>query len=267
MSTLNVLFIGDIVGSIGRKVITTLLPDLRTEFNIDIVIANGENAAHGKGITLATAQELFSAEIDWLTTGDHCFDQPSNIEACFNSEAILRPANLTEKAPGKGFTVISTPKGDILLLNLIGQAFMNSSYSSPFEKWQEIDELFTDKNFSAIIIDIHAEATSEKIALKHLVEGKASALLGTHTHVQTADSLITAHGTGYITDVGMTGYAEGVIGVEAEPILKTFLTGIKQPKRLPENGQALLNGVYLEIDSDSARCQSITPIQRFITIN
>lgn len=267
MSTLNVLFIGDVVGSIGRKVISTLLPDLRKEFKIDIVIANGENAAHGRGITLATAKELFATGVDWLTTGDHCFDQSSNIEACFNKEAILRPANFNHQAPGKGYAIISTPKGDILLLNLIGQAFMNGNYSSPFEKWQEIDQLFTDKNFSAIIIDIHAEATSEKITLKHLIEGKASALLGTHTHVQTADSLITAHGTGYITDVGMTGYSEGIIGVEAEPILKTFLTGIKQPKRLPENGKAMLNGVYLEIDTDSARCQAITPIQRFITIN
>ena len=263
----NILFIGDIVGSVGRKAVSALLPDLKIEFSIDLVIANGENAAHGKGLTSSTAEELITSGIDWLTTGDHCFDQNSSIASCFNNEQpILRPANYSSQAPGRGFSVISTQYGEILLINLIGRSFMARDYDSPFEKYTEIMSLFTDKKFSAIIIDIHAEATSEKIAFRHFVDGTASALLGTHTHVQTADQSITPMGTGYLTDVGMTGYADGVIGVEKEPVLYSFLTQIKQPQSLPESGKAILNGVVLTIDPQTSRCQSILPIQRYTSI-
>jgi metallophosphoesterase (TIGR00282 family) len=264
---INILFIGDIVGSVGRKAVSALLPGLKEEFSIDLVIANGENAAHGKGLTLTTAQELLSAGIDWMTTGDHCFDQSSNIEACFNNEQpILRPANYSSQAPGRGYSIISTAFGDILLMNVIGRSFMSRDYDSPFEKYSEIMALFTDKKFSAIIIDIHAEATSEKIAFRHFVDGTASVLIGTHTHVQTADNCITPAGTGYVTDAGMTGFADGVIGVEKEPVLHSFLTQIKQPQRLPESGKAILSGVIATIDPATSRCQSIQPIQRFISI-
>lgn len=264
---LNILFIGDIVGSVGRKTITALLPDLKKEFSLDLVIANGENAAHGKGITPITAQELLAAGIDWITTGDHCFDQGNSLVDCFNDEQpILRPANYSSQAPGRGFAVISTVLGDILLINLIGRSFMARDYDSPFEKYTEIMSLFTDKKFSAIIIDIHAEATSEKIAFRHFVDGTASALIGTHTHVQTADHCVTPLGTGYLTDVGMTGYVEGVIGVEKEPVLHSFLTQIKQPQRLPDSGKAILSGVVISIDPATSRCHSMLPIQRFISI-
>jgi calcineurin-like phosphoesterase len=143
---------------------------------------------------------------------------------------------------------------------------MSRDFDSPFEKYQEISQLFTDKKFSAIIIDIHAEATSEKIAFRHFVEGSVSALIGTHTHVQTSDHCITPLGTGYITDVGMTGYADGIIGVEKEPVLHSFLTQIKQPQQLPDTGNAILNGVIISIDPATARCHSIQPIQIFISI-
>ncbi len=263
----NILFIGDIVGSVGRKAVAALLPDIKKEFALDLVIANGENAAHGKGITTTTAQELQISGINWITTGDHCFDQSSNIPSCFNDEQpILRPANYSSQAPGRGYAVIPTEYGEILLINLIGRSFMSRDYDSPFEKYTEIMELFTDKKFSAIIIDIHAEATSEKIAFRHFVDGTASALIGTHTHVQTADHCITSAGTGYITDVGMTGYADGVIGVEKEPVLYSFLTQIKQPQRLPESGKAILSAVVISIDPANGHCQSILPIQRFISI-
>lgn len=264
---LNILFIGDIVGAVGRKAVASLLPDIKKEFAIDLVIANGENAAHGKGITAVTAQELLAAGINWITTGDHCFDQQSSLEACFNDEQpILRPANYSSQAPGRGYAIASTELGDVLIINLIGRSFMARDYDSPFEKYTEIRQLFTDKKFSAIIIDIHAEATSEKIAFRYFVDGAASALIGTHTHVQTADHCITPAGTGYLTDVGMTGYADGVIGVEKEPVLYSFLTQIKQPQRLPESGKAILSAVVITIDPANGRCQSIFPIQRFISI-
>lgn len=264
---ITILFIGDIVGSIGRKAIAGLVPDLKKEFSIDLVIANGENSAHGKGISEKTVQELLSSGIDWITTGDHCFDQSSSLATCFNNDQpVLRPANFSSKAPGRGYAIIPTSQGEVLLINLVGRTFMSRDFDSPFEKYQEISQIFTDKKFSAIIIDIHAEATSEKIAFRHFVEGSVSALIGTHTHVQTADHCITPLGTGYITDVGMTGYADGIIGVEKEPVLHSFLTQIKQPQQLPDTGNAILNGVIISIDPATARCHSIQPIQRFISI-
>lgn len=267
MSTLSVLFIGDIVGSIGRRAVVELLPGLKQEFNPDLVIANGENAAHGKGITVATAEELRMAGIDWLTTGDHCFDQAASVADCFDSSLpILRPANYAAEAPGRGYSVIATAKGDILLINLIGRVFMAKNYDDPFRKSQEIIKSFTDKKFSAIIIDMHAEATSEKIALRHSLDGTISLLTGTHTHVQTADNQVTAAGTGYLSDAGMTGFADGVIGLEAAPIIASYLTQTKQPHVIPETGRAILSAVYATIDPTSGTCLSVTPLQRFIDI-
>lgn len=268
MSPLSILFVGDVVGSLGRTALAQLLSQLRQELHLDLVIANGENAAHGKGITIATAETLLQAGVDIITTGDHAFDQSRDIESCFNGTLpIIRPANYHRNAPGKGYMTISTPKGEVLVINVVGQVFMNQPFNSPFEIWSEITPLFTDKKFSAIIIDIHAEATAEKVAFRHLVDGKISALLGTHTHIQTADAHISPHHTGYITDVGMTGYADGIIGIAAEPVLKTFLTNIKHGHELPESGAAILNAVHLQIDPLTQHCIAITPLQRSITIS
>lgn len=265
---LSILFIGDIVGSMGRATVARLLPELKKEYEPDLVIANGENIAHGKGVTVATATELFESGIDWLTLGDHAFDNAKELETCFNNNLpIIRPANFKKNAAGKGYTVISTPQGEVLLVNLLGQAFMSRHFDSPFEAWEEISSLFTDKSFSAIVIDIHAEATAEKVAFRHFVDGRVSALLGTHTHIQTADAQISSAQTGYITDVGMTGYADGVIGVAKEPIVATFLTNVRHTHVLPDTGNSILNGVHLLIDPQSHQCLKITPIQRTTTIS
>lgn len=267
MRPLSILFIGDIVGRIGRQAVARVLPDLRKEFSIDLVIANGENAAHGKGITALTADELFNAGIDALTTGDHCFDQPSNIESCFAGDRkIIRPANYGADAPGRGYIILETPAGPVLLINLIGRTFMTRHYDCPFKTADQILEGFTDKKFSAIIIDIHAEATSEKIALRHFLDGRVSALAGTHTHVMTADQQVTVAGTGYITDVGMNGDANGVIGVAAEPVIASFLTQIREPHRLNEHGRAICNAILVTCNPETARCISIEPIQRYLDI-
>ncbi len=268
MSSLKILFIGDICGSLGRKTATALVPGLRKEFSVDLVIANGENAAHGKGLTAKTADELFAAGIDWLTSGDHCFDQASGIEDCFGGNRnIIRPANYAADAPGNGYAIISTDKGDVLLMNLIGRVFMSRQYDDPFRKAEEILNNCTDKRFSAILADIHAEATSEKIALRHFLDGRIGALIGTHTHVQTADKQITAKGTGYMSDVGMTGLADGVIGIAAAPIVAAFLSQTKQKHELPDTGSAMLNGVVLSFDPVNGHCLDMNPIQRFITIS
>lgn len=264
---LTLLFLGDIVGVVGRKAVQMVLPELRKEYSPDLIIANAENAAHGKGITEPTAQELFAAGIDWLTMGDHAFDKPSHVAVCYGGAMnIIRPANYQKDAPGRGSAVIPTAQGDILLVNLLGQVFMSRHFDSPFEKWQEISSLFTGKKFSAIIIDIHAEATSEKIAFKQFIDGQVSALLGTHTHIQTADSHLTSAQTGYITDVGMTGYADGVIGVMTKPVLTTFLTRMTHPHELPETGQAVVQGVKLVIDPATAHCLEIQPFQRSVIV-
>ncbi len=267
MSELNLLFIGDIVGRIGRETVKRLLPEIKKDFKIDTVIANGENAAHGKGITVLTANELIAAGVNAITTGDHCFDQPSNIEGCFGGDLpIIRPANYNADAPGTGHIVLETSKGPVLVINLIGRAFMARHYECPFKAADRILQAFTDKKFSAIIVDIHAEATSEKIALRHFLNGRVSALAGTHTHVMTADHQITAEGTGYITDTGMNGAADGVIGVETEPVLASFLTQIKQPQRLGEAGPALFNALVISVNPVTGKCLSVQPVQRHVDI-
>ncbi len=265
---LTIIFIGDVVGKLGRRALAELLPGLKKEFSADLAIVNGENAAHGKGITPITAGEILAAGADWITTGDHCFDQPSSVEECFNSDLpILRPANYAAGVPGRGIAEIQTAKGTILLVNLIGRSFMPRPYDCPFREIDRILEAFTDKNISAIIIDIHAETTAEKIALQRYLDGRVTAVLGTHTHVQTADARISEAGTGCLTDTGMTGAADGVIGVEPEEIITMFLTQIKRQHRLADSGRAMLNGVCLRIDPETRTCLAIEPFIRTAVID
>ncbi len=262
---LSIIVIGDIVGKLGRRTVAELVPKWRELYKADLVIANGENMAHGKGISLLTAQEVLASGIDWLTSGDHCFDQPSSIDACFNGELpILRPENYADEAPGKGNAIIKIGEYEILLLNLIGRSFMQRHYNCPFRTAERILDSFTGKKFSAIIIDIHAETTAEKIALRHFLNGKISALLGTHTHVPTADAQITDKGTAYITDLGMTGDADGVIGVSAEAIVTSFLTQTKVSHILADHGRAQCGAVHLSIDPETGRCLKITQLQEII---
>jgi len=265
---LSILFIGDIVGRLGRLAIIELLPKLKKQYQPDLIIANGENLAHGKGLTKITAEQMFEAGIDWLTSGDHCFDQASSVEACFNSDLkILRPENYSPDATGTGHALIKIREQNILLINLVGRSFMNRSFDCPFRAATKLLASFTDKKISAIIIDIHAEATAEKIALRHFLDGKISALLGTHTHVPTADAQITTLGTGYITDVGMTGYADGVIGVMPQAIIDSFISQVKANHQLPTVGKAQCNLVQLLINPQNRNCLAIDLIQKTSTIS
>lgn len=265
---INILFIGDVVGRIGRQTIIDVLPKLKKQYNPDLIIANGENIAHGKGLTLLTAEQMFAAGVNWMTSGDHCFDQASSIEDCFNGKLnILRPENYSVDAPGKGHALIKAGDHNILLINLVGRSFMNRYFDCPFRAAEKILTNFTDENLSAIIIDIHAEATAEKIALKHFLDGKISALLGTHTHVPTADAQITQLGTGYITDAGMTGYADGVIGIMPQAVIDSFLTQTKINHQLPDAGRSQCNIVRLQIDPQTKKCLEIELIQKIVTIS
>jgi len=262
---LKILFIGDIVGKLGRKTVAKLLPQFKKELKPDLVIANAENLAHGKGITEATLKEMMEVGVDWFTNGDHAFD--SGTELYNRALPILRPANYPPGVAGKGWTIIEKDKFKILLINLLGRVFMKQNFDCPFRKLDEILTNFTNKNLSAIIVDIHADATSEKIALAHHTDGRVTACLGTHTHVMTADYQITKKGMAYITDLGMAGYAEGVIGSAKESIIKTYLEQIKYPAVLPETGRVIFNAILITIDPETKKAISIKPIMKFININ
>jgi len=264
---LNILFIGDIVGKIGRQTVAVVLPKLKRELKINLVIANAENAAHGSGVTEDTVRELQTAGIDYMTTGDHAFKVPREFQV-FDNYPVLRPANWPNGVPGKGHAIIDYHGKKILLINLIGRVFMAADYDCPFKKLDEIlanTGLPVDK-LSAIIIDMHAEATSEKVAMKYYGDGRVTAVLGTHTHIMTADPEITDKGTAYITDVGMVGAAGGCLGVDKTNIIKTFLTQIKYNHVILEKGKTVFNAVLLTIDPDKRQAKKIKPITKIIEI-
>ena len=265
---LNILFIGDINGRIGRKTVIKLLPKIKKQYNIDLTIANGENAAHGAGITNKIAEELNQSGIDWITSGDHAFDQTKQLTV-YDKKGILRPVNYPPQSPGIGYSLISVGRHQVLLINLIGRVFMEKLVDCPFQKIKKILNEFSllSKKISAIIIDIHAEATSEKISLLHFIDGQVSAVLGTHTHVMTADARITNKGTAYITDVGMVGANNQCLGVEKEGIIKTFLTQIKHPHIIPQKGEAIFNAVILKINPKTKKATNIKTINQTININ
>ncbi|MCD4761927.1 YmdB family metallophosphoesterase [bacterium] len=269
----SILFIGDITGRIGRQAVKSILPKLKKEYKFNLCFANAENSAHGSGITEQIAKELNSYGIDWMTTGDHAFTRPTQFSV-FDNSTVIRPANFSSKVPGKGHILIpwiekNGVKSYILLISLIGRIFMKMDHNCPFH---EIDAILANdslptKKLSAIIVDVHAETTSEKINLGFYLNGRTSAVLGTHTHVMTADEHILNKGTAYITDVGMTGAADESLGIAKEGTIKTFLTQIKQPHVIPKNGRAIFNSVLVNIDPKTAKAKSIKRITRYIDIN
>lgn len=265
---MKILFIGDIVGRIGRRAVGKILPVLKKEFKIDLVIANAENSAHGSGVTESTIKELLASGIDYLTTGDHAF-KASKENEIFNGYPVLRPANFPPAVFGHGFAVITVKNHRILLINLIGRVFMHMDYDCPFRKLDEIlaNNDLRSLKLSATIIDMHAEATSEKVSLAYYADGRVTAVLGTHTHIMTADPKISPAGTAYITDTGMVGAADSCLGVGQDNIIKTFLTQVKYPHVIPEKGQAIFNSVLVTVNPKKAQATSIRPITKYININ
>lgn len=252
---MKILFIGDIIGKPGRTAIKELLPKLVAGHSIDLVIANCENAAAGFGITRDIVEELFEAHVDILTSGNHVWDKKDVLEFIDDYETLLRPANYPEGVPGAGSVLFPTPAGDYVgVLNLAGRIFMQP-IDCPFAvAKKEIARLKARTN--VIIVDIHAEATSEKRALGWYLDGEVSAVLGTHTHVQTADNEVLPDGTAYISDVGMTGPFDSVIGIKKEAIIERFLTQIPNRFDVAKN-DVRLQGVLMDIDAQSGRAQAI----------
>jgi 2',3'-cyclic-nucleotide 2'-phosphodiesterase len=251
----RILFIGDIVGEPGRKGVKNLLPKLREQHDLDFIIANGENSAGGSGITPKTAEEIFSAGVDVITSGDHLWDQKEVLELLRNEKRFVRPLNYPPGTVGQGSVVIQ--KGSlppVAVLNLQGRTFM-PALENPFLLGRaEVERL--RRQAGIIFVDIHAEATSEKIALARMLDGLVSAVIGTHTHVQTADEQIFPGGTAYLTDAGFTGPHASVLGREIEPIINRFLTNLPQRFEVAKGG-VLLQGAVVEIDDSNGRATSI----------
>jgi hypothetical protein len=252
---MKILFIGDIVGSPGRMAVRELLPPLIAKKKIDFVIANCENAAAGFGVTRKNVDELYSYHIDVLTSGNHIWNKREVLEFIGDYEKLLRPANYPAATPGSGSVLIPTTAGEYVgVLNLAGRIFMQP-IDCPFETAKnKIAEL--RKKTNIIIVDMHAEATSEKRALGWYLDGKVSAVLGTHTHVQTADEEILPQGTAYISDAGMTGPFDSVIGINKETVIERFLTQMPNKFDLAKD-DIRIQGVILNIDSVSGKANSI----------
>jgi len=253
---MNILMIGDVIGKPGRKAVAELLPDLRAELSLDLVIANGENAAAGFGLTERTAQDLFDAGVDVITSGNHIWDQKEIIEVLDQETPIVRPLNYPPGAPGRGFL---TQKG-VTVLNLQGRTFM-LDIDDPFRAADDaFDALPKD---ALVVVDMHAEATSEKQAMGRYLDGRAVAVLGTHTHVPTADARVLPGGTAYVTDVGMVGPSESIIGSEIDAVLARFLTGM--PTRLPvaeRSPTVQFNAVLVEVDEAARRARECRRVDR-----
>ena len=255
---MKVLFIGDIIGEPGRKMLKQALPDLLKAHVPDLVIANGENAAGGFGITPEIAEELFSLGIHVLTSGNHVWDKKEIEPWLGKQDHLIRPANYPAETPGSGSVVVSSDRGKVAVLNLEGRVFM-SPLEDPFRVAErEVERL--RKETRTIIVDFHAEATSEKAALAWHLDGKVTAVLGTHTHVQTADERVLPGGTAFMTDVGMTGPSDSVIGVKKEDAIARFLTQRPHRFEIPK-GPTQLDAVVIEVDQKSGKAKTIERIK------
>lgn len=254
-----VIFLGDVVGETGRKALYRVLPELRAQYGADAVVVNGENAAAGRGIIPRLAQEFFDKGVDVITLGDHAWDQNEMIEAMGAFPTVLRPFNYQKDTPGYGSCTIETPVGKLGVISLIGRTFMPTKADNPFLHGQEEAQRLNNEGVRAILVDMHAEASSEKISMGYHLDGLVSAVIGTHTHVQTADEQILPGGTGYLTDAGMCGSSIGVIGRDKEAVLKAQITTL--PCKLPIGGfPAVVSGVVIDIDESCGRARKIQRI-------
>jgi len=256
---MRVLFIGDVVGQPGRDGLAATMPSLREQHKPDLVIANGENVAGGVGITEETGLELFDMGVDVITLGNHAFRRSEIGPYLEASERVVRPANASAHTPGRGLTLVPTANGTRLaVINILGSLFLHPAISM----FEVIDALVEDATAETpfVLVDVHAEATSEKAALARWLDGRVSAVVGTHTHVQTSDAQVLPRGTAFITDAGMTGPHESVIGVVSELAIRRMRTGM--PVRFETaQGDVRIEGAVIECNSDTGRASSIEPVR------
>ncbi len=263
MESIRILFLGDIVGEPGRKTVIEHLPNLRKELALDFIIVNGENAAGGRGITPRIAIDLLRAGAAVITTGDHVWDQQEIVDYLPTEPRLLRPINYPAETPGQGSVVLETPKGRVAVIQAQGRSFMQPPLENPFLMVEAEAERLRAEGVQAIFVDFHAETTSEKIAMGWALDGKVSVVVGTHTHVQTADERILAGGTGCLTDAGMCGPENSVLGRAPESVVWRFRTGM--PTRFPvATGPVRMCGVVADIDTATGRCLSLERFNRLI---
>jgi len=264
---MKVLFFGDIVGRIGREAVVSLLPKLKAELQPDVIIANVENIAHGRGITQATLQPVFDAGVEIATTGDHVWDKPEAYLLLQDDRVpLVRPANYPAGAVGQGARIFTVGTKRLLVINLVGRVFLGEGVDSPFQAIDKILAEYAHVPVDARIIDFHAEATSEKQAMGWHVDGRVSAIVGTHTHVPTADGRVLTGGTAYLSDLGMCGAYDGVIGFNKEDSLKRFRTGMPAALEIPTDGPAVINAAFIEIDDATGLATGIKNIQRVVNV-
>jgi len=258
--------LADIVGKIGRRGLDQYLPKLKTKYKPDLVIANAENIAHGIGFTQKTLNEAMEAGVDFFTSGNHAWGKAGSDEILNKKPPlIIRPINYGSKKSGVGYQVIKIGSNKLIVVNLIGKVFIPDVASSPFKALEKIVKKYKD---CIIIVDFHAEATSEKNALAQYFDGRVTAVLGTHTHVPTCDHKILSEGTGYVTDVGMIGYYDSVIGADKQQIFNLFLEQGSSSKKhnLPDHGDCQFNAIYLEIDPKSKTTTKIARLDKIIKV-
>lgn len=245
---MRILFIGDIVGKIGREAISNYLPKLKQTYKPTVTIVNAENAAHGKGLTEKIYKSLLREGVDFMTMGNHTYGQRQIYDFIENANRMVRPANFPDEAPGIGMRYIQINEIKLAIINLQGRAFMQD-IDDPFKK---ADALITEakKETDYIFVDFHAETTSEKNAMGWYLDNRVSAVVGTHTHIQTSDERILPGGTGYITDVGMTGYYDGILGINREEVITRFITSLPQRHVVPDEGRSVLSGVIIDLNKD-----------------
>lgn len=260
---MRILYLGDVVGRAGRNAITQRLPNLRADWDLDAVVVNGENATSGMGLSGRHAAALFEAGADVVTLGDHAFDQRDMLTHIEQDARIVRPMNYSKAAPGRGAVVVTVSGGrKLLVAQVLGQVFMKRAFDDPFSA---IDSIFARHKLgggvNAILVDMHCEATSEKMGMGHFCDGKASLVVGSHTHVPTGDAQILPAGTAFQTDAGMCGDYNSVIGMDKAEPLRRFVTGMPKGRFEPAMGEATLSGVFVETDDKTGKATRVKMVR------
>lgn len=260
---MRILFLGDVMGRAGREAVAERLKALREAWRVDFCIINGENASNGAGLTGDHAKLLFEAGADCVTLGDHAFDQKDMLQYIEGESRIVRPLNYAKGAPGRGHRLFTDGRGrKVLVVQVLGQVFMKRPFDDPFSAMETALKAHPlGGQAQAIVVDMHCEATSEKMAMGHVCDGKASLVVGTHTHVPTADAQILPGGTAYLTDAGMCGDYDSVIGMEKAEPLRRFITGMPKGRFQPAGGPATLSGVLVETDDRTGRASAVHMIR------
>lgn len=261
---MKILFLGDVMGRAGRRAVTEKLPKLREEWRLDFVVVNGENASNGMGLSGEHAKALLAAGADCITLGDHAFDQKDMLQFIEQEPRIIRPLNFAKGAPGRGHRVFSDRRGrKILVTQVLGNVFMKRAFDDPFSAADVVlRQHVLGGAVQAALVDMHCEATSEKMGMGHFCDSRASVVVGTHTHIPTGDAQILNGGTAYLTDAGMCGDYNSVIGMEKAEPMRRFVTGMPKSRFTPALGEATLSGVYVETDDRTGLATAVKMIRQ-----